>query len=179
MGNLVTWITRLWSHSKLELAVLGLENAGKSTLVQIMAGNILPRESVPTVGFNMEQFIKGNVIIKVWDLAGSARFRSMWPRYVRGVHAVIFVVDSADIQEFPTVKHEIHEIFSRTQLTDIPLLVVANKSDLPGAASEESLFDILDLKSLSQGREVSVLSTSCKTHQNIDRALEFLVKHSE
>lgn len=43
------------------------------------------------VGFNMRKVSKGNVTIKLWDLGGQPRFRSMWERYCRGVSAIVYV----------------------------------------------------------------------------------------
>jgi len=44
------------------------------------------------LGFNMRKVAKGKVSIKLWDLGGQPRFRSMWERYCRGVNAVVYVV---------------------------------------------------------------------------------------
>lgn len=44
------------------------------------------------VGFNMRKVSKGNVTIKLWDLGGQPRFRSMWERYCRGVSAIVYVI---------------------------------------------------------------------------------------
>ncbi|XP_035745627.1 ADP-ribosylation factor-like protein 8A [Egretta garzetta] len=33
---------------------------------------------IPTVGFNMRKITKGNVTIKLWDIGGPPRFRSLW-----------------------------------------------------------------------------------------------------
>ena len=44
---------------------------------------------IPTVGFNMRKVTKGKVTIKLWDLGGQPRFRSMWERYCRGVNAIV------------------------------------------------------------------------------------------
>lgn len=46
-------------------------------------------DMIPTVGFNMRRITKGNVTIKVWDIGGQPRFRSMWERYCRGVNAIV------------------------------------------------------------------------------------------
>ena len=43
----------------------------------------------PQVGFNLRKVTKGNVSIKLWDLGGQPRFRSMWERYCRGVSAIV------------------------------------------------------------------------------------------
>lgn len=46
---------------------------------------------IPTVGFNMRKVTKNNVTIKIWDIGGQPRFRSMWERYCRGVNAIVYV----------------------------------------------------------------------------------------
>ncbi|RZR86009.1 hypothetical protein BHM03_00013094 [Ensete ventricosum] len=49
-------------------------------------------DMIPTVGFNMRKVTKGNVTIKLWDLGGQPRFRSMWERYCRGVSAIVYAL---------------------------------------------------------------------------------------
>jgi hypothetical protein len=39
----------------------------------------------------MRKVTKGSVTIKLWDLGGQPRFRSMWERYCRGVNAIVYV----------------------------------------------------------------------------------------
>lgn len=38
----------------------------------------------------MKKVTKGNVTIKLWDLGGQPRFRSMWERYCRAVSAIVY-----------------------------------------------------------------------------------------
>lgn len=40
--------------------------------------------------------------MKMWDLGGQPRFRSLWERYCRGVQAIVFVVDAADVDSVST-----------------------------------------------------------------------------
>lgn len=47
---------------------------------------------------SMRKVTKGKVTIKLWDLGGQPRFRSMWERYCRGVNAIVYVVDAADAE---------------------------------------------------------------------------------
>lgn len=47
-------------------------------------------DMTPTVGFNMKKVTRGNVTIKLWDIGGQPKFRSMWERYCRGVNAVVY-----------------------------------------------------------------------------------------
>ena len=98
---------------------------------------------IPTVGFNMKKVTKGNVTIKMWDIGGQTRFRSMWERYCRGVNAIVYVVDSADKDKFDLSRKELHELLSKPPLAGIPLLVLGNKNDLAEAVSVEELIDVL------------------------------------
>ena len=133
---------------------------------------------IPTVGFNMKKVTKGNVTIKLWDIGGQPRFRSMWERYCRGVHAIVYVVDSADHEKFETSKKELHDLLSKPPLAEIPLLVLGNKNDLPNAVSVNELIDIFELKALSKNREVCCYSISAMQQVNIDTTLDWLTKHA-
>ena len=42
----------------------------------------------------MRKVTKGNVTIKLWDLGGQPRFRSMWERYCRAVSAIVYGINS-------------------------------------------------------------------------------------
>lgn len=77
----------------MELSLIGLNAAGKTSLVNVIATGQFSEDMIPTVGFNMRKMTKGNVSIKLWDLGGQTRFRSMWERYCRGVNAIVYVPD--------------------------------------------------------------------------------------
>lgn len=182
----------------MELTILGLQNAGKTTLVNLLATGDFSDDRIPTVGFNMRRVQKGGVTLKIWDLGGQKRFRTMWERYCRGVSAIVFVVDAADEGRFPDAKEELHDILTRPALAGIPVLVLANKSDLPDAVkSVDAVIDIFALKSLGQPktmprndigsastapadpREVACYSISAKNKTNIDVTLEWLIAHGK
>eukprot|EP01126_Amoeba_proteus_P024346 TRINITY_DN2453_c0_g1_i1.p1 TRINITY_DN2453_c0_g1~~TRINITY_DN2453_c0_g1_i1.p1 ORF type:complete len:153 (+),score=41.54 TRINITY_DN2453_c0_g1_i1:239-697(+) len=134
-------------------------------------------EMIPTVGFNMKRVTKGGVSIKLWDIGGQPRFRSMWERYCRGVDAIVFVVDGADHEKFESARKELHDLISKPQLQTIPLLVLGNKNDLPECVSAKDLIQLMDLDSV-KGREVALFSISAKEGDNIQLVLEWLVQHA-
>lgn len=113
--------------------------------------------------------------MKCWDIGGQPRFRTMWERYCRGVNAIVFIVDIADIPLIPQAKDELHSLMSHPSLAGIPLLVLGNKSDLEEKLSVDELIDDLDLKSI-QGREVCCYGISAKEETNLDAVVQFLVK---
>uniref|UniRef100_A0A2K5ZLA5 ARF like GTPase 8A n=1 Tax=Mandrillus leucophaeus TaxID=9568 RepID=A0A2K5ZLA5_MANLE len=77
-------------------------------------------DMIPTVGFNMRKITKGNVTIKLWDIGGQPRFRSMWERYCRGVSAIVYMVDAADQEKIEASKNELHNLLDKPQLQGIP-----------------------------------------------------------
>ncbi|KAJ7568064.1 hypothetical protein O6H91_01G017400 [Diphasiastrum complanatum] len=130
------------------------------------------------VGFNMRKVTKGNVTIKLWDLGGQPRFRSMWEWYCHGVSAIVYVVDAADKDNILISKNELHDLLSKPALNGIPLLVLGNKIDRPECLSKHALTDQLGLENLPD-REVCCFMISCKTSSNIDVVIDWLVKHSK
>ncbi len=81
--------------------------------------------------------------MKLWDLGGQARFRSMWERYCRGVNVILFVLDSADHAKVPVARAELEALLEKPQLQGIPLLILGNKNDLPGALTAEQILEAL------------------------------------
>eukprot|EP00188_Purpureofilum_apyrenoidigerum_P001917 Plantae.Rhodophyta-Purpureofilum_apyrenoidigerum.ctg21091.p1 GENE.Plantae.Rhodophyta-Purpureofilum_apyrenoidigerum.ctg21091~~Plantae.Rhodophyta-Purpureofilum_apyrenoidigerum.ctg21091.p1 ORF type:complete len:194 (+),score=44.26 Plantae.Rhodophyta-Purpureofilum_apyrenoidigerum.ctg21091:161-742(+) len=176
-NNVLEWLYGLFFQQEMDLSILGLPAAGKTTLVTLLSRNEFMEDRIPTRGLNMQKFSKGGVTLKMWDLGGQANFRSMWERYCIGASAIVFVVDAADAESFELARVELHSLLSKPSLRGIPLLVLGNKNDLPAAVkSERELAEIFDLASLKD-REVCTYSISAKNRTNIDMTLKWLIAH--
>ena len=99
----------------------------------------------------------------------------MWERYCRGVNAIVFIVDIADLDLLPVAKDELHALMRQSSLEGIPLLVLGNKSDLPDKATVDELIDALDLKTIGH-REVSCYGISAKEETNLEAVIQWLMK---
>ena len=66
----------------------------------------------------MRKVTKGNVTIKLWDLGGQPRFRTMWERYCRAVSAIVYETISPSLNYSKPVLIEI--------LSCSSVLVIAN-----------------------------------------------------
>ncbi|KAL9127835.1 MAG: hypothetical protein Q9217_003354 [Psora testacea] len=169
------WLLRTFWSTEMDVTMIGLQNAGKTSLLRVISGGEFTIDSIPTVGFNMRKVQKGHVTLKCWDLGGQPRFRSMWERYCRGVNAIVYVVDAADREAIPVAKEELHGLLEKQVLDGIPLLVLGNKSDLPNKMSVDELIEVLDMKSILH-REVSCYGISAKEETNLDAVLQWLIK---
>ncbi|XP_063998436.1 ADP-ribosylation factor-like protein 8B isoform X2 [Pogoniulus pusillus] len=143
VARLLEWLRSLFWKEEMELTLVGLQYSGKTTLLTVLGSGQFTEDMIPTVGFNMRKITKGNVTIKVWDIGGQPRFRSMWERYCRGVNAVVYMVDAADLEKVEASKNELHSLIDKPQLHGIPVLVLGNKRDLPGALDEKQLIEKL------------------------------------
>nr|XP_028591603.1 ADP-ribosylation factor-like protein 8A [Podarcis muralis] len=176
--KLLDWFRALFWKEEMELTLVGLQYSGKTTFVNVIASGQFNEDMIPTVGFNMRKITKGNVTIKLWDIGGQPRFRSMWERYCRGVSAIVYMVDAADQEKIEASKNELHNLLDKPQLQGIPVLVLGNKRDLPGALDEKELIEKMNLSAI-QDREICCYSISCKEKDNIDITLQWLIQHSK
>jgi ADP-ribosylation factor-like protein 8 len=68
--KLVSWVkSKLWQR-EIEISIVGLQNAGKSTLTGTLAHGEFDEDTIPTIGFNFKRMKKGKVQLNVWDLGG-------------------------------------------------------------------------------------------------------------
>ncbi|KAF9921289.1 ADP-ribosylation factor-like protein 8B [Linnemannia zychae] len=173
--SILDWLRSLFFKTEMELTLVGLQNSGKTTLVNVIASGQFSEDMIPTVGFNMRKVTKGNVTMKLWDIGGQPRFRSMWERYCRGVNAIVFVLDAADHDKLDAARTELRNLLDKPQLANIPVLVLGNKMDLPGALTTPQIIEAMNLKQIAN-REVSCYAISAKNQTNIDITLQWLTK---
>ncbi|KAI3385483.1 hypothetical protein SNEBB_007042 [Seison nebaliae] len=179
LSKFLDWLKSLFWKEEMELTLVGLQNSGKTTFVNVIANGQFNENMIPTVGFNMKKITKGNMSIKLWDIGGQARFRSMWERYCRGVNAIIYMVDAADSDKIEPTRTELHNLLDKPQLDGIPVLILGNKNDLPNAMNSDDLINALQLNGQNATRELCCYSISCRENKNLDITLQWLLKHSK
>eukprot|EP00955_Chlamydomonas_euryale_P059593 357425-Chlamydomonas_euryale.AAC.5 len=99
--------------------------------------------------------------IEIFDLGGSTSVRRIWKSYFSEVHAVLYVVDAADGARFEESMTALHDSLKLAHLADKPVVVYANKQDLPMAASAVEVATALALDALPGGR-FNVLGCSAR-----------------
>uniref|UniRef100_A0A8D0GN54 ADP-ribosylation factor-like protein 8B n=1 Tax=Sphenodon punctatus TaxID=8508 RepID=A0A8D0GN54_SPHPU len=172
VARVLEWLRSLFWKEEMELTLVGLQYSGKTTLLTVLAVR-LPRAPFPAGGLGVGLCQGGGV----WDIGGQPRFRSMWERYCRGVNAVVYMVDAADLEKVEASKNELHNLIEKPQLHGIPVLVLGNKRDLPGALDEKQLIEKLNLSAI-QDREICCYSISCKEKDNIDSLSQHTVSYN-
>ena len=78
-----------------KLVFLGLEFAGKTTLLNLLANGDI-KHHIPTLHRTLEQFSVGGVSFQAYDLGGHREARRVWRDYTMMADGLIFLVDASD-----------------------------------------------------------------------------------
>ncbi|XP_071398155.1 ADP-ribosylation factor-like protein 9 isoform X2 [Centroberyx affinis] len=140
-----------------QVLVLGLDGAGKTSLLHCFSTGGLEQEVQPTQGFNAVSVNREDLHIEFLEIGGKAELRPYWQRYMSKALVLVFVVDSSRADLFPLAKTHLHELL--TSDPRLPLVVLANKQDLPGACSITDLHDALTLSEAGDQRKLFLIGT--------------------
>eukprot|EP00930_Biecheleria_cincta_P027047 TRINITY_DN19003_c0_g1_i1.p1 TRINITY_DN19003_c0_g1~~TRINITY_DN19003_c0_g1_i1.p1 ORF type:complete len:340 (-),score=41.96 TRINITY_DN19003_c0_g1_i1:39-1058(-) len=100
------------------------------------------------IGFNVDTWMYHNLKVTSWDLGGQDKIRILWRHYYPGLKGLIFVVDSNDRDRLPEARDELNLLLAEAHLDGIPLLVLANKQDLPRCMPATEISETLELEGL-------------------------------
>lgn len=80
-----------------------------------------------------------NLKLQVWDLGGQTGLRPYWRCYYQDTNAIVYVVDSADRERLDLSRQELELMLQEEELRGAPVLILANKQDLPNAMNEQEV----------------------------------------
>nr|XP_027205391.1 GTP-binding protein SAR1-like [Dermatophagoides pteronyssinus] len=141
------------AYKKGRIVFLGLDNAGKTTLLNVLKDDRLSMH-VPTVHPHSEELVIEGINFQTFDLGGHETARRIWKDYLATVDGIIFVVDAADRTRFEEAAEELNLLLASDELVKTPICVLGNKIDKPNAASEQELRASLGLpEHLTYGKD--------------------------
>jgi small GTP-binding protein len=157
------WISSIanWISGKREVRVLilGLDSAGKTTILKFLSLGTPVTTTTPTVAFTLETVEVGKLRLQIWDLGGQRDLRPFWRLYYRKTDGVVFVIDSADRDRMELCKQELIALLGEDELRDVPLVIMANKQDLDGTMDAKEVHQRLGLSAIKD-RKWNIFATS-------------------
>lgn len=160
---------------EVRVLLLGLDNAGKSTLLYKLKFNSCVN-TVPTIGFNVEMIeakrSKRNIALTVWDVGGQGQMRQYWKSFHQDTAAVVFVVDSSDTQRLDEARRELENTLRSDQLRGRPLVVFTNKQDVNGALTVTDITERFNLRKICSDRNWFVQPCSASTGFGVEEGFQ-------
>ncbi|GLI70989.1 hypothetical protein VaNZ11_016096 [Volvox africanus] len=171
----------IFRKDEFHVLILGVDKAGKTNVLERLKTiftqsiGLDPGKILPTVGLNVGRIEAHKNNIVFWDLGGQSGLRSIWDKYYSEAHAIVYVVDAANRSRFEESKVALDRMLEHRELTGAPLLIMANKQDLDGAATSQEVGQAFSIERV-EGRQFKVLPVSAYTGQGLKEGVEWLVE---
>ena len=156
-----------------KVCMVGMFGTGKTSLVQQYVHSIFSVKYHSTVGVKIDRKVvevDGTAVTLVlWDLAGRDHTQDIPPSYLRGAHAVLFVVDGTrrdTLDELASLRE-----LARSAAGEVPSMVALNKNDLK---AEWQLRE-QDEAALGSGGW-HTLRTSAKSGEGVEAAFSWIAR---
>lgn len=75
-------------EKELRILLLGLDNAGKTTILKVLASEDI-NHITPTAGFNIKSVISEGFKLNVWDIGGQRKIRPYWRNYFENTDVLV------------------------------------------------------------------------------------------
>jgi len=173
MGILFSKLWNLFGHEEHKIVIVGLDNAGKTTILYQFLMNEVVQTS-PTIGSNVEEVRWKNINFLMWDLGGQQSLRQSWSTYFQNTEFVIVVIDSTDTERLTVIKEELERLIVHEELKTASFLIYANKQDVKGSMRPALISKELGLTALRTHRW-QIQPCCALTGEGLYQGLEWIV----
>ncbi|KYQ92339.1 ADP-ribosylation factor-related protein [Tieghemostelium lacteum] len=165
--------------SLIKLGIIGLENAGKTTLLHKFIDSSY-RKSIDSVLISMGVSIE-SIVYKGWDMfIGDLLYpeyiRKTYKPYLMGCDVVIFVVDSTDYANITAAKEQLDLLLVEDCISSSVFLVLANKQDQKKKMEPIQIENYLELYRLNIPWKC--IATSFDTDFGIDESIKWILENT-
>ncbi len=118
--------------------------------------------------------------INFWDLGGQRALQTLWEKYYKECHGILFLIDSGDKERLEECRIAFEKIVTSDQTEGVPIIMLANKQDLPDAMKVHEIKEIFNRIALRLGaRDSTVRGVSALTGDGVQESIEWLTTRIE
>lgn len=164
------------------ILVLGLNKAGKTTVLDRVKTNAFNSGTKPTLAVQAISVVLGNYKLNTIDVSGQKTLRSKWWTFTKKPDAIVYIVDLSDTPErLQESKKEFEGVMAHfaagapDQLPKTtPVLICGNKADLAPGASMDTVKKLFGPD--KYGIKYQIQLTSAKTGTGILDGFKWIVQ---
>lgn len=154
-----------------KIALLGEGAVGKTALVQRFVYNTFSESYIQTIGarISKKSVIVGEdeVVLLIWDILGQRYHDALHKAHYSGTQGAFFVFDLTRRETFEKLGGWICSLSEA--VGNVPGIVLANKSDLPGWQ-----VSVEEVENFASEHGMKYFITSAKTGSNVNEAFTYL-----
>eukprot|EP00163_Fabomonas_tropica_P019201 TRINITY_DN336_c0_g1_i5.p1 TRINITY_DN336_c0_g1~~TRINITY_DN336_c0_g1_i5.p1 ORF type:complete len:223 (+),score=35.50 TRINITY_DN336_c0_g1_i5:220-888(+) len=164
-----------------KILVVGDYAVGKTSLIRRYCHGYFTPNYKLTIGVDFALKVVDwdedtKINLQLWDIAGHERFGYMTSVYYKYAIAAVIVFDLSRPATFDAVVKWKEDVFSKVTLANgnpIPVILLANKCDIPGLVIDREKLD----RFCDEHGFIGWFETSAQNNTNIDTAMQFLIKN--
>jgi PAS domain S-box-containing protein/small GTP-binding protein len=161
----------IFEQKEARVLIFGLSQAGKSTIIKTRRKSV-SKTTFPTINVDISKIIVNNVSMLTYDIPGKYKAKEIWKPYLKNQDGLIFVLDVTDTIRLSYARELLHEIARKPGLSELPLLILFNKTDRKNS-DIEALEEAMGVNELGK-RPMKSFLTSGIMNKNIDEAFNWL-----
>ena len=143
-----------------KIFLCGLDNSGKTSIINTINKLPNPGETTPTLSFNVSQIIIDLTEFVIFDAPGQLRFRDMWEDNMFGTEILCFVVDCSAPERYEESKAVLDKTINTYEEKMLPLIICFHKLDLPNVSENLAKAKGIFQPELFKNRSINFLETT-------------------
>ena len=156
---------------KRKIVLLGDGAVGKTSLINRFVLNRFSDKYIQTIGVKVSKKTirvdDTEIILMIWDVLGQKGFTKVQEASLRGSEGAFLVCDLTRPETLRSLTEYWHDVLVRAA-GDVPVILLANKSDLEWKVSED------DIRAVADDLNAPWYITSAKTGDNVEEAFHNL-----
>ncbi|XP_041354395.1 ADP-ribosylation factor-like protein 3 [Gigantopelta aegis] len=163
------------SSVPIKILIIGPVNAGKTYLLRAMhkgVGKVVAPNPTDTYNVEIISCPRFGEKFMVYDLCGKPGMRLRRRQFYDATQGVILMVNCADMANIEEAKKDLEQLVEAVDLRTVPILVVANMVNTPGAASIDDIKDALQLNMVLANRSWEICRLRKNNQPDVDHILD-------
>ena len=156
--------------------LIGPSNVGKSSILLRYIKNEFSENHCPTIGIEYGRIFckmnKKNVIINIWDTAGTEKYKSVVKNFYRGSNCIFLIFDMCDPEGLTKIIFFINQIEENADKNPL-IILVGNKSD----QKDQGAIYSKEIELFTEKHKMDLFfEVSAKTGEGINEMIESSIK---